>query len=107
MPSKYHNRYVVRDGVTYHSEKEFNRWCDLQALERSGIISDLKRQVPYELEVNRTKITTYVVDHVYKDQQGRLVIEDVKGYTKGTAYQLFKVKAALMLAIHGLRVIEV
>lgn len=103
MPSKYRNRVVIRDGVTYHSEKEFNRWCELQLLARAGIISDLRRQVPYELKVNGMLVCKYVADATYRAQDGKFVCEDVKGVRT----KEYVIKSKLMLAIHGIRVLEV
>ena len=45
--SKYHNKKVTIDGVTWDSEKEYHRWCELKLLERAGKIFNLQRQVPY------------------------------------------------------------
>lgn len=107
MPSKYRNEPVIRGSERFASKREFNRWCELQMLERSGIISDLKRQVPFALNVNRMLICTYIADAVYTSQDGKTVIEDSKGLRSGAAYQIFKLKAKLMLAIHGIRVLEI
>lgn len=48
---------------------------------------------------------SYVADFQYI-QDGKKVVEDVKGYKRGAAYQLFTIKRKLML-LQGIRVKEV
>ena len=47
--TKYHNRKVTKDGITFASVKEYHRWCELRLMERAGTISDLRMQVKYVL----------------------------------------------------------
>ena len=47
--NKYRNRQVVLNGLKFDSQKEAARWQELQLLERDGQISELRRQVTYEL----------------------------------------------------------
>ncbi len=121
---KYGNKKITVDGVTFDSKKEYLRWCELRLLERAGQITDLQRQVKYELvpaqyeEYERYSAKTgkrlkngtravekecsYIADFVYQ-QDGRTVVEDTKGY-KTEAYII---KRKLMLHIHGIRIREV
>ena len=117
-------------GYVFDSNAEFTRWCELRILERAGKISDLKRQVKFELipsqreestEVYKAgpqkglpkpgavieKPTKYVADFVYNDSDGNKVVEDTKGYKKGAAYDLFVIKRKLMLLVHGIKVKEI
>lgn len=57
-------------------------------LERVGMISELKRQVPYEIlpKNGKEKPIHYVPDFMYFED-GKLVAEDVKGY-KTDVYRL-------------------
>jgi hypothetical protein len=104
-PTKYRNQPCVYDGQKFDSLKEANRWRDLRLLEYVGEIKELRRQVVYHLVVNGHDVCAYITDFVYiKD--GRTVVEDVKGYRKGIAYRLFKIKATLMWALHRLKVVE-
>ena len=122
----------VTDPVTHEvfdSQKEYKQWCVLRLLERAGKISDLQRQVKFELiptqrkesrEVYKAgpqkglpkpgelieKPCTYIADFVYI-QNGKKIVEDTKGYKKGAAYDLFVIKRKLMLYIHGIKVREV
>ena len=115
-------------GYTFDSKAEFIRWCELRLLERAGKISDLKRQVKYDLipaQYERyarisektgkhlkdgmrcvEKEVSYLADFVYT-LNGKVVVEDVKGYRKGTAYDVFTIKRKLMLWVHGIKIQEV
>lgn len=121
---KYRNKKTVVDGIVFDSLKEARRYGVLKALEKTGEIQGLKRQVEFLLipeqrepdtigargGVHRGKLlerkVCYYADFVYvRDHE--LVVEDVKGYKGGGAYEVFKVKRKLMLHIHGIRVQEV
>lgn len=107
MMNKYGAKKVVVDGEVFDSRKEYYRWCDLRLLQRAGKISDLKRQVKYELipKQDGERACTYVADFVYT-QDGKTVVEDCKGYKRGAAYQLFSIKRKLMLYLNGIKVKE-
>lgn len=49
----------------YDSKKEYDRWIELQLLEKAGEISELRRQVEYELIPAKYE-TVYVKDKVIK-----------------------------------------
>ena len=107
--AKYHNRKITSDGGSFDSLKEFHRWNELKLLERAGVITDLKRQVKFEL-IPSQKIdgkvverpVNYVADFVYA-QSGKVVVEDAKGFkTKD-----YIIKRKLMLSVHGIRIQEV
>lgn len=110
---KYRNKKVVRDGLEFDSVKEWKRWTELLSLEREGAIQNLQRQVKYQLipsqKVNgkvAERAVTYVADFVF-EQDGEVVVEDVKGYRGGGAYQIFTIKRKLMLWIHHIRIREI
>lgn len=113
-------------GFVFDSQAEFVRWCELRILERAGKITNLDRQVTFELiPMQREKSTeiykagpckglpkpgaiierpcTYVADFVYKDSDGKTVVED----TKGVKTEAYKIKRKLMLWIHGIKIKEV
>lgn len=104
MMNKYGAKKVTApDGQVFDSRKEYNRWCNLRLLERAGKISDLKRQVKYELipKQDGERACTYVADFVYT-QGGTTVVEDCKGFrTEG-----YKIKRKLMLYVHGIKIKE-
>lgn len=91
------------DGQVFDSRKECDRWCVLRLLERAGRISELRRQVSYELipKQGTMRACSYVADFTYQEN-GHLVVEDCKGYrTEG-----YKIKKKLMLWVHGIRIKE-
>ena len=44
---KYHNKKTEIDGIVFDSRKEALRWHELKLMENAGLISDLRRQVPF------------------------------------------------------------
>lgn len=128
MYRKYNNRKIIVDGITFDSKKEAKRYKELKMLEKAGIIHDLKRQVKYVLipaQYERTSSVyvkgnnkgkpkkgrlierecAYYADFVYM-QDNNTIVEDVKGYRDGQAYNLFVIKRKLMLYVHGIAVKE-
>jgi hypothetical protein len=124
--NKYHNRKTITsDGIQHDSQKEANRWCELKLLERAGKISDLKRQVEYELIPDQYETyerysksgkrlkdgiklierrCVYVADFVYHNvEANKMVVED----TKGVRTKEYIIKRKLMLAVHKIRVTEI
>ena len=125
--NKYGNKKVTIDGEVFDSKREYYRYMDLKFLERCGAISDLKRQVTYELiPAQREKSTkvykkgrkkgqpipgkviekavTYIADFTYTDAStGETVVEDSKGFRT----KEWVIKRKLMLYIHGIKVREV
>ena len=125
--NKYGNKKVVIEGEVFDSRREYMRYQDLAFLERCGAISDLKRQVVYELiPAQREKSTkvykkgrkkgqpiegkiiekavTYKADFVYIDSAtGKEVVED----SKGMRTKDYIIKRKLMLYIHGIKIREV
>jgi hypothetical protein len=66
--------------VRFDSRAEAKRFDLLHSMERTRMISDLRRQVPFELHApGGALIGRYVADFVYRSHDGRQVIEDVKG----------------------------
>lgn len=94
---KYHNIKVIYQGQRFDSKKECRRFQELQMLERSGIISDLKTQVRFEIVPKKNgnkRARYYVADFTYMEN-GKRIIEDVK--SKATvADKVFSLKWALM-----------
>ena len=109
MANKYYSRKVTKDGLTFDSNKEYRRFCELSLLERAGAIADLQRQVKFELIPSQRidgkvaeRPCTYVADFVYRED-GKTVVEDTKGFkTKD-----YIIKRKLMLWVHGIRIREV
>mgnify|MGYP002576935201 CR=1 FL=1 len=108
--SKYGNRKVVMDGMTFDSVKEYRRFCELRLLERAGEVAELRRQVKFELLPSQRvdgkvveRPVTYIADFVYTDKDGRQVVED----TKGVRTKEYIIKRKLLLHKYGIRIREV
>ncbi len=104
--SKYKNVAVELDGIRFDSKREALRYSELKMLLRSGIIKNLECQVPFELNaldknMKPAKVGKYLADFVYMDQDGRTVVEDVKGVSTA----LFKWKARHFELQYGLRIV--
>lgn len=105
--SKYGARRTA-DG--YASRREQSRARQLRLLQRARQISDLQEQVPFQLIPPQrdalgqsVRPCSYIADFVYRDAEGRLVVEDAKGYPTPE----YRIKKKLMLHVHGITVREV
>lgn len=95
------------DGHKFDSRAEARRYGELVLMQRAGEISDLELQPSYDLVVNGRKVARYVADFRYRTVPGgQTIIEDVKG-GKATRTPIYRLKARLMDACHGIRVVEV
>lgn len=101
--------------IKYHgfdSKKEDKRYLQLKALEEAGEISNLERQVKYELIPSQKidgkvveRACTYTCDFRYV-KDGQTVVEDVKSsYT--SKLPEYVIKRKLMLFRYGIRINEV
>lgn len=113
--AKYGNKKTVRNGITFDSQKEANRYDVLMPMLSAGEIKDLKLQPEFTLQEafttpqgERVRPVKYRADFSYKrrvkkglDIRWETVVEDVKGY-KTKDYQL---KRKLMLGL-GIKVTE-
>ena len=100
---KYGNVRTRIDNFTFDSKLEARRYGELKLLEKAGEIHDLEIHPRYPLDVNGTRVCTYVADFVYRDTRGTLHVEDVKGMRTA----LFILKKKLMHAVWGIEVEEV
>jgi hypothetical protein len=109
--SKYGNLKVTTDdGLTFDSRAEYRRWLQLVVLQQAKEITQLRRQVAFELvpaqkspDGTSLRPVNYVADFTYLDKSGAFVVEDPKGAT--TAEWIMKKK--LMLHVHGIWVREI
>lgn len=120
---KYGNKSFVMNGERFDSKREYEHWVYLQNLQAAGMISDLDRQVAFELipavyeddvigprgGVHRGRCiergVKYIADFVYKDEEGNLVVEDTK--SKPTTTPEYIIKRKLMLHFHKIQIKEV
>lgn len=107
--NKYHARKVTFFGETFDSIKEGQRWLILRDREKKREIRNLRRQVDFILTPAVPGVLRelkYVADFVY-EQDGKTVIEDVKGCKKGAAYELFTAKKKMLYFRYGILIQEV
>lgn len=124
--NKYNAKKVEFDGHVFDSKKEKARYELLKEACDEGLISDLKRQVRYELEPPvieeyeehlKTKVVKkvrtlqrgiyYTCDFQYiKD--GELVVEDVKSSpAQAKLDKAYQIRKKLLFARHGIKIYEV
>ena len=85
-------------------KKEANRYGQLKIFERAGLITNLRLQVPFVIIAKSRygRAIKYVADFVY-DEDGKMVVEDVKGYRT----DVYKLKKRLMAEVYGVEVKEI
>ena len=120
--TKYNAKKTVVEGRTVDSRKEARRYIDLKEMQKAGRISNLRRQISYELIPQyrepdvigprgghrKGKVIEsacyYVADFVYTDEEtGEEIVEDTKGFRTAE----YRIKRKLMLDRYGIRIKEV
>lgn len=110
--TKYNNKPTESAGIRFDSKKESKRYYDLLLKQKASEIDDLRLQVHFTLqeafttpEGEKVRAVTYIADFTYRDQDGNLVIEDVKSEAtrKDKVYRLKK----RLMADKGYRIREV
>ena len=112
--NKYGAKKWELDGKTFDSHHEAKRYQELRWLQMSGLITDLKLQVPFELlptqRVNGKVVERpikYIADFVYQEKEpngeSHTVVEDAKGMRT----KEYVIKRKLMLAKYGIQIREV
>ena len=109
--SKHRNKRTEIAGIKFDSKAEAARWVQLRRMEEAGLIQDLRRQVSFELapavkipgKHRMSPPLRYFADFVYC-QDGKEIIEDVKGQEKVT--EGYRIKRHLM-AVAGFHIVEV
>ena len=106
--SKYKNKKVTVGDLHFDSLKEARRYKELLEEQKTGALTDLETQVRFELipKQDGERACFYVADFVYKDREGKTVVEDVKG-SKRMLTDVYKIKKKLMLKVHGIKVKEI
>ena len=97
-------KYRNRPTNGYSSRKEANRAAELQALQRSGVISGLREQTEWILVPKQEgeRAVKYRSDFDYRDEKGKLVVEDTKGFRTRD----YVIKRKLMRFVHNIAVVE-
>ncbi len=109
--SKYGNRKTVVDGITFDSQREARHYQELCLREKAGEIIDLQVQRPYVLSVNGANICTYIADFFFLEREcpqttKHEVWTQVVADSKGVRTAVYRLKAKLMKAIHGIDIRE-
>lgn len=120
----YNVKTRTSDGLVFDSLKEARRWEELLLLQKANKISDLQRQVVFELLPNQYETyeryskrglrledgvklverkVDYIADFTYRDENGKLVVEDVKGMKLPE----YKIKRKLLYSVHGIKITEI
>ena len=118
---KYGNKTISNALGEFDSKGEYQRWLFLLDAQREGRISNLRRQVEYELLPTQYKTeivhlktkdkavqrvaeraVTYIADFVY-EKDGETIAEDFKGFPDDK----YPIKRKMMLFFHGISVREV
>ncbi|WP_290089859.1 DUF1064 domain-containing protein [Paramuribaculum intestinale] len=94
----------------YGARRTADGYASRREQARARQISDLQEQVPFQLIPPQrdalgqsVRPCSYIADFVYRDAEGRLVVEDAKGYPTPE----YRIKKKLMLHVHGITVREV
>ena len=111
--------------MVFDSMHEYKRYLDLKEMEEKGLITDLQRQVKFELIPKQVEIIeryhkrtgvrikdevrtleqecSYVADFVYYNQDGEMIVEDAKGLRTPD----YVIKRKLMLFLRNIRIHEI
>lgn len=106
--SKFHNVSTEVDGIKFASKKEAKRWEELVLLQKSGVITNLERQVKFNLipsqvrsDGTKERPVDYVADFTYWSN-GVWIIED----SKGVRTPDYVIKRKLLLFSRGITIKE-
>lgn len=111
MISKYKNKkFIDEEGNKWDSKREYKRWILLKEREEKGEISNLQRQVMYQLMPRLTDENgkfkyhpiRYYADFRYTEN-GKVVVED----SKGMKTPEYKIKKKLMYWLYKIEIEEV
>ena len=105
--NKYKNKKIEYDGILWDSKKEMSYYIKFKLMEKSGEISELKRQVKYELQPKyqfkgkSIRQILYIADFTYK-KNGIIHVIDVKGYRN----EIYKLKKKIFEYKYGIEIEE-
>ena len=98
------------DGIIFASKREMGHYLQFRALDRSGAIAKLERQVPFQIfaaqlgaEVKAVPVAKYIADFVITEKDGTRGVYDSKGHRT----EMYRLKKKLVEACYpGLRIVE-
>lgn len=97
--TKYNAKKTEIDGILFDSKREAARYVELKEQEKLGFITNLERQVKFQLlpSQKRPDGTTERGSYYYADfcyyRNGEYVVEDVKGHDT----DVYRLKRKMML----------
>lgn len=98
--SKYGNKKIQEDNITFDSTKEYGRYTILKQLVKMKKITDLEVHPRFELQNSfisdqgsKERAITYSADFSYRDEHGKIHVEDCKGMKT----EVYKMKRKLFL----------
>jgi hypothetical protein len=92
-------------GEKFRSQLESTYYDRVKLLTINGEILKFEREVRFELIVNEVFICAYICDYIIYWKDGR--VEHIDCKSAATMTQIYKLKKQLMLALHGITLIEV
>jgi hypothetical protein len=100
QPAAKASKYGAERAGKYASKREAAYAAKLDALQRGGVIRELREQHPIVLVPGDGKLRPikYIADFTYIDKEGEFHVVDCKGF-KTQVYRLKKRIAALLLRI--------
>jgi len=104
--NKFSAKKETVDGIVFASRAEARRYGELKMLMAAKVICGLELQPRFDIVINGQKVCTYIADFRYTEN-GKEIVEDVKGCKKGSAYSMFRIKKKLVKACYGVDVKEV
>lgn len=102
---KYNNERVETEDGVFDSKLERRRFATLKLRQRAGEITELRRQVDFEIEPANDlfRPVNYRADFTYRLPDGTLVVEDAKG----DRTDVYILKRKLLYARTGILIQEV
>lgn len=103
--SKYRNKKITVDNITFDSYAEYGRYNTLKMLEKLGEIKNLTLQPKFDFTLPnvKKKLFTYIADFTYTDNTNAQIIEDVKGFKT----PIYRLKKKLIEAQHNIKITEI
>lgn len=107
--NKYRNEPCTVGGEKYRSKRERDKHQELLLMQKAGLISDLRREVPFVLappvkftgDARAKPPLRYIADFTAM-RKGQFVVFDAKGVRT----EAYRIKRHLVLHIHGVEVEE-
>ena len=94
--NKFNAKSSVYNGTYYHSQAEAGYAKTLDTLIKGGKVIKWERQIPIDLIVNDIKICRYYCDFKVWWTDGRITLEEVKGYET----DIYRFKRRLLEAVY-------